>query len=144
MQSLVYITQNPQFWSVLAVASLLLFGFKADKAAAGLGFTVIDATEEQDPQQFTPRNIIKFALVLAFVLGLVFLLKNAHFYFTLAVLAAFFIHFWALAYKSKIKRLKDAGLPFPQVILLCSLLTIFSVCALFAMAMFSWASRGAP
>jgi Flp pilus assembly protein TadB len=144
MQSMVDITQNPYFWSVLAIASLLLFAFKIDKAAIGLGFTVIDATQAQDKRQFSPLNIVKFALALAFALALVYFLKAVHFYFTLAALIAFFIYFWTLTYKRRIKRLKDAGLPSPQVVILCSLTTLFSLCALIATAMFSWASRGAP
>ena len=144
MQFLVDVAQNPHFWSVLAVVNLLLFAFKADKAASELGFTVTNTTETQTNQQFSPRNLGKFALVLTATIALVFLLKKSHFYFTLAVLVAFFIHFWVLAYKKRIKRLKHAGLPFLQVIFLCSLFTLFSVFALIAISLFSWASRSAP
>ena len=136
--------QNPHLWSVLAVANLLLFAFKSEKYASQLGFTVTDTTETQNNQQFSPRNLVKLAIVLTATLAAVSLLKNSHFYFTLAALMAFFIHFWVLTYKNRIKRLKDAGLPFLQVVFLCSIFTLFSLFALIAISVFSWATRGAP
>jgi hypothetical protein len=144
MQSVVDISQHPHFWLMLAIGSLLLFAFKSDKAAAGLGFTVIDATQAKDKEQFSELDIVKFAIALALALALVYLLRAVHFYFTLAILASFFIYSWVLTYRRRIRRLKAAGLPLPQMVLLCTLLSLFSLCALIAFALFAWASRGAP
>src|SRR5690606_13076338 len=138
------IVQNPHFWSALAIASILLFAFTSDKAAADLGFTVTDTTQAPVKSRSSLVVPFKFALVLSTSLALVYLLKSVHFYFTLAVLIGFFAYFWALTYKRRIRRLKDAGLPTDQVILLCSLVTLFCAFAVVAIALFAWANRVAP
>ena len=144
MESIEYLISTPHTWYALSLCALLLFAFRADSAATGLGLTVVDPGQDSASTGFSFRVMLPFAAIFASILVVLYVLKRAEFLLTLATLFAICSYIWLTGYRTKIRLLRAAGLSSGNTVVLVSLYTAFTASLFAALAMSAWARHGAP
>jgi hypothetical protein len=144
MQSVASIASNPQVWFGLGVGALLLFAFRIDNAARGLGLTVVDPTKSSEKRDFSLLDSVKFVLVVAPLLAALYVLKQLEFVVTLAGLLILCLYIWYTGYRLKIRRLQNHGLAPAENVILLSTFTLAISSLFVGLAISAWIHRGAP
>ena len=144
MQSVATITSNPEVWFGLAVGAFLLFAFRVDNAARGLGLTVVDPTKSGEKRDLSLLDLAKFALVIVPLLAALYVLKQLDFVVTLSVLLILCLYIWFTGYRLKIRRLQKLGLAAAENAILLSTFTLAISSLFVGLAISAWVQRGAP
>lgn len=144
MQSVATMTSNPQVWFGIALAAFLLFAFRSDNAARGLGLIVVDPTQTAERKNFSLFDFAKFVLIVVPLLAVLLTLKKMDFVVTLAVLSGVCLYMWLTGYRSKIRRLQKLGLAPAENAILLSAFTLAISSLFVGLAISAWIKRGAP
>ncbi|QOW22024.1 hypothetical protein [Novilysobacter avium] len=144
MESFANLASNPKLWFGVSLAAFLLFAFRADNAAKGLGLTVVDPTTSDAKPKFSLLDVAKLGLVLAPILALLYVLKQISFVITLSLLLALCMYLWFTGYRSKIRRLQTLGLTAAERNILLSTFTLAVSSIFIGLAISAWIKRGAP
>jgi hypothetical protein len=143
MHSFASFISNPQVWFGISLAAFLLFAFRVDNAARGLGLTVIDPTKTAAKRDFSLLDLAKIALVIGSVLAVWYTLKKLDFMVTLALLFVLCAYLWITGYRSKIRKLQRTGLSSIENATLLSLFTLSTSSLFIGLVMSAWKSHGA-
>ena len=143
MHSFASFISNPQVWLGISLATFLLFAFRADNAAKGLGLTVVDSTKTAAKRNFSLLDLAKIALVIGSSLAALYTLKKLDFLVTLALLFVLCAYLWITGYRSKIRKLQKTGLRSIENAILLSLFTLSTSSLFVGLAMSAWKSHGA-
>lgn len=144
MQAVATIISNPQAWFGLAFAALLLFAFRANRAAKALELTVVDQTRKREKQAFSLLDAGKLVVLVAALLAMLYALKRLDFVVTLAVIIGLCLHTWLTGYRSKIRRLQKLGLSATDNAILIATFTTAVSSFFVGLAMFAWIQHAAP
>jgi hypothetical protein len=144
MQAVANLTSNPQVWFGLALGAFLLFAFRVDNAAKGLGLTVVDPAKGDGKRDFSLLDLAKFALVVVPMLAVLYVLKQLDFVVTLVVLLILCLYIWLTGYRLKIRRLQKLGLAAVENAVLLSTFTLAISSLFVGLAISAWIQRGAP
>ena len=144
MQSLANLTSNSQIWLGVSLAAFLLFAFRADNAARGLGLTVVDPTKAAKQKNFSLIDVAKLGLVVVPILAVLYVLKQVNFAVTLSLMLVLCMSLWHTGYRSRIRRLQTLGLPTAETVILLSTFTLAISSMFIGIAIAAWVKRGAP
>ena len=144
MQSVAKLISNPQIWFGVSAAAFLLFSFRADNAARGLGLTVVDPTKTAPQRDFSLLDVAKLASVIVPVLAVLYVLKQVNFAVTLFLLLVLCMYLWFTGYRLKIRRLQALGLSTAESAILLSTFTLAISAMFIGLTIVNLAKRGAP